>query len=208
MDPTTLLKEIFGAFDAYRGVRLVALGESQVGKTTFWHYARHNSPPKKEYGSTQTIEDLGKFAVHDITVGYVAQRVRAFDVPGQLRDTWGDALKAANPHGILFMCDHSSGEGREADPGRLRAHREAFNHVHDLIGELPLPALERVAIVVNKADLWRSAYTRQALLREAGLATLYPALQAERGGLGVAVREMSALYGDNVRSVLSFLSGK
>lgn len=208
LDPIQMISIVKDAFAAWDGQRVLALGESGTGKTTFWHYAQHNSPAPTDLERTTEVEQLRKFAVHDLKRAFVSQRVRAVDVPGHLRLAWKEALQTSNPHGILFMCDHATGHtAPEPDQDRLESHADALRHVRGLLEVVETPALRRFAIVMNKSDCWRARYTRMQLLDRGGITAAYTPIGIEHDKLSVAVRDSSALNGDNVKTVLSYLTG-
>ncbi|MFE2566491.1 hypothetical protein [Streptomyces mirabilis] len=207
VDPVRLIGEIQKAFSAYQGTRIVALGDTGVGKTTFWHYAQHNSPAPVDLSRTAHVEQLGKFIARDLDVMFVKQRVKAVDVPGHLWGTWEEAVREANPHGILFLCDHAEGfDKRDISEDRLEAHKRAFLRVAEVIESAQPKALKRLAVVVNKRDLWKGATSRVELLHKSGIGSALGSLSAG-GKIAVTATDCSALYGENVKTTLAFLAG-
>ncbi len=206
LDPSKFLDLVQGAFRAYKGVRIVALGETGVGKTTFWRYAEEGKVGA-ETEPTAEVEHLGKFAVRDMHQNLVRQRVRAVDVPGHMWDTWRDAIATSNPNGIVIMCDHAPGATqKEPDTDRLARHVEVLRHVTQIVEEAQPSALDRIVLVVNKSDLWKHSHSIGELIEPSGIYSQF-SLMGDQLDVSTAVRDSSALYGDNVKGAIAFLAG-
>lgn len=106
------------------------------------------------------------------------------------------------------MCDHAAGfKERTPDPERLALHNDALREVRRIIDEVKLERLSRMAIAVNKSDLWKRNHSRVDLLEQSGISSTYGAVGAEQG-ISIAARDSSALFGDDVKTVIALLSGR
>ena len=154
------LNAVVDAFRAWRGFRLVIFGETEVGKTTLWHFLQSEKivdPSKVD--KTIEIDTLNKFRIKSIKLSFIKVGILATDLPGdpEYRGTWREVLYNVKPHGIVFLIDHAKGKPasqKEVDLDRAKSHYDAFAHLAQLIFDNPevTGALRALAVVVNKID--------------------------------------------------------
>jgi len=196
------------------GHRVVALGASEVGKTTLWTYL--------EKGGAAAAADLdktlepyqvggGRFKLRDIRVVGIKVRLKAIDVPGdvELRRYWGEVFESLRPRAVIFMLDHAL-EGQDLDergvnPERMAEHAAAFAEFRSIVdanSEIK-SSLRVLAIMANKSDLWPRHLTYGQLLQYSGVSSQ---LQELKDGLSTMSRDTSAKYGQGIRPVVEWMA--
>ena len=131
---------------------ILILGAKQTGKTSLLIYLQQGKPYEVVDGEIRTPNPTAlaaivdkKFALDQGNWG----RLKC-DVPGDLdlRETWAQAIKDIQPHGIIYMVD-----GRLSDSKLETAVDDMFNDVlvHYTVGPRELAVIH---VFVNFSDHW------------------------------------------------------
>lgn len=213
LDPREWVQAVEDMYRAAKGFRVLAFGDTGTGKTTLWHYLEHDAPPPPgTIASTESAERIGGFRLKTVKLVGVKAKLTAVDLPGQaeLRHTWKPVLEEARPQGIFFLLDHVRDASKPPpapgyDAQRLRAHRDAFKQMRDLIlaDDDVKKHLKAVAILVNKQDAWPRDLNYGTILEASGIPALYDRFAEVQ--VSIMSNGCSALYGENVAAAAEWM---
>ena len=205
---------IYNAYQSFRGFKLVIFGTTGVGKTTMWEYLKtENMVDSTKIDKTLGINEMDKFRVKSVKLSFIPVGIRATDLPGDkdLRHTWKQVLESVKPDGVIFLLDHIQDPNIEVpeegyDPERLAEHKEAFDHLMDLIlnNREISENLQALAIGVNKTDILRKDISYGRILDKSGINTYFRHLNELENCRSTAFG-ISALTGGNVIEMMRWL---
>ncbi|MFN0201916.1 MAG: ADP-ribosylation factor-like protein, partial [Bacteroidia bacterium] len=161
---------------------------------------------------TWNIEKHELFRLQKIKLSFINVGILATDLPGdpEFRDTWEKVLLEVKPHGIIFLLDNVADTSKIPssgyDPKRLKEHKQAFEHLIQLLIKHKdvSKELRAMAIVVNKSDSFPRDLTYGKLIKETDIST-YLNQYVELNKCKSTAAECSALHGSNVKEIMRWL---
>lgn len=181
------------------GVSFIVLGARQTGKTTFIEWLRTNMQTVNEDFNPDPTA-AGGDVIPDFTarIGDTYMKLKPNrDVGGEYamwETDWVDLFRAAQPHGIVFLLDHTD----------VINQKDALNFVLQMLEDEPQLARQVKAfyILVNKSDVWSESTSFDDILQNYRNEQKRLKSQSERFGYNYLIAEGSLM---NNRGVVEFM---